>query len=117
MSTDYPTQGDTPDSSLTADEREKAFPIHIEMGDSTANFTVPKVPGIDQLPDSGCALVEFKRSDDDNGDIVLMISTICLPKSQDDAEEADEPRDLEDALMKGGPKPRPPMDDEMTEGE
>lgn len=108
---------------MTEEQREKAFPIHIELGNemSSIGFDGKKsgkpqkstiyptayisgVEGLEKIPDEGCMLVHFKRNGltvrkDGNGkstaSVELELHTICL---EDEADE--DVDDIVDSLYK-----------------
>ncbi len=89
-------------SELSAEEREEAFPVHIELGrkakdlgmdgkSGKAKMVYPKVyleavPGLEQLPAKGCMLVEFVRDElrigKDSAGATIELHTICLMESE-----------------------------------
>lgn len=110
---------------LTESQREKAFPIHLELGRSL-NETVSPAPekpkkgkgkkyyptlfidsvaGLEQLPEEGCILIDYKRrsmtvSQRDGKatcSVELEIRTLCLPDEYEDTNDAEE---LVDELAK-----------------
>ncbi len=106
-------------SELSAEEREDAFPIHIELGQKTKDLRMPmeassdkkgkskmvfpkvyiaSVPGLEKLPAKGCMLVEFVRDElrigKDGAGATLELHTICLMES----EAEDDGDDLGDKL-------------------
>lgn len=101
---------------MNESQREKAFPIHIELGkrpNSTSPIQVrdempsPKkyyptlfisdVEGLEQLPEKGCILIDYKRRSlsirEEGGktsaSVELEIRTMCLPEEygEEDAED------------------------------
>lgn len=108
MSNNYP---------LSDAEREKAFPVHIELGDTPAELSISKVDGLDQLPDKGCALIEYTKEDDGEGGVTLTINTVCLPEDGGGESDENESEDLPSAMKsfaKDQGKTLP--DDETDEG-
>lgn len=109
--------------SLSAKEREEAFPVHIELGKTGGDMPVAMVdkkekskkyfptvyidaiPGLEKLPKEGCMLVEFKRKElrigEDSAGVTLELHTICLMSEEADEDDA---YDLESAMKKQGPK-------------
>lgn len=113
--------------SLTAKQREEAFPVHIELGKDGGDMAMPvpadavgkkgkskkyfptvyidAIPGLEKLPKEGCMLVEFKRKElrigEDSAGVTLELHTICL--MSEEAEE-DDAYDLESAMRRQGPK-------------
>lgn len=100
---------------MNESQREKAFPIHIELG-RTMGVPVPDeatskpskekfyptifvsdVEGLEQLPKEGCILIDYKRRSlsvrEENGKVTasveLEIRTMCLPEEYGE-EDADE---------------------------
>ncbi len=90
-------------SELSAEEREEAFPVHIELGRKANGMDLPDgkkgkskmvypkvyidaVPGIEQLPAKGCMLVEFVRDElrigKDSAGATIELHTICLMESE-----------------------------------
>ncbi len=72
---------------LTPEEREEAFPIHIELGKTgKGKVTYPVVfidaPGLEQLPEKGCALVEYVRHEDGS----IEMRRFCLAENSDEGE-------------------------------
>lgn len=104
------------DYSMSESEREKAFPIHIDLGRKESGMAMPAmpagakkgkartyyptvyidaIPGLEQLPKEGCMLVEFRRKrlsieegadGEDTAGVTLEIRALCLPEEM--AEEA-----------------------------
>lgn len=97
---------------MTEEQREKAFPIHIELGDEATELELtskgPKkgkkrmvypalyianVEGLEQIPEEGCMLVDFKRRNlsinknekgDTTASVELEVRTICLEEETDE---------------------------------
>lgn len=83
---------------LSESQREEAFPVHIDLGKKVAgrvsypvvDFGDTKVS--EQLPDEGCALVHFKKSEDGS----IEAHRICL---SDEGGEGDYgPKTLESVM-------------------
>ena len=128
---------------MTEEQREKAFPIHIELGREMSNVDmfspsktkakgkkkmvypslfISDIEGLEEIPDEGCMLVHFKRrgmsinKDDKNkttASVELQIKTICLQDEED--EDTD---DMIDKMFKKSQKHVGYRDeDEETEDE
>lgn len=110
---------------MTESQREKAFPIHIELGKSTDMPTAVPAPvdekkpekyyptlyidniaGLEQLPEEGCILIDYKRRSltvnkrkgkKPTCSVELEIHTICMPKDYEDTNDAE---DIVDELVK-----------------
>lgn len=91
---------------LSDKQREEAFPIHIELGKKDGDrISYPVVElgdakGLDRLPEEGCALVHFKKSEDGS----LEMHRICL--AEDSGDDDYGPKTLASA-----------MDGKMAEGD
>ena len=127
---------------LSESQREKAFPVHIDLGkkmsegqmgaiasnssrsDSKSKLYYPTlyiegVKGLEQLPEEGCILVEFKRTrlsiEDRDGKpttgATLEIHSLCLP--EDFPEMAED--DLEGLLKRADPARERDEEDEEDE--
>lgn len=110
---------------MTESQREKAFPIHIELG-KNLDDTVPQavvetkpekkkyyptvyidnIPGLEKLPEEGCILIDYKRRSmtinkrkgkKPTCSVELEIHTICMPE---DYEETDDAESIVDELVK-----------------
>lgn len=87
---------------LTPKEREEAFSIHIDLGKTAkGKVTYPlafieSVPGLDQMPEKGCALVEYVRHEDGS----FELRRFCLAENSDEGGEYGE-EDLGSALGDG----------------
>lgn len=81
---------------LNDKQREAAFPVHIELGrEDDGRISYPLVDFGDaaaQLPDEGCALVHFKKTEDG----LIEAHRICLAEGADD--EGYAPDTLESVL-------------------
>lgn len=123
---------------MTEEQRERAFPIHIELGRESDDIEItPKgvkkgkkrtiyptvyiadVDGLQNIPVEGCMLVDFKRrnlsvNENDKGDttasIELEIRTICL-------EEEEEDEDTDDMIDKMYKKAKRVVGDDKDEDE
>ena len=113
--------------SLSEKEREAEFPVHIELGTEPGKGNSPMampenpkkkyyptlyisgVKGLDQIPEEGCALIDFKRrsitvSDregEKSGSVELEICTLCLQpedEKSEDGGEHDAMNDMVDSL-------------------
>ncbi len=100
---------------MNEEDRGKAFPIHVEMGDDGPILDLGDRANAVNLPDSGCILVDYEKNEDGT----LTVKTMCLPAE----ESEDEPDDLSGAMdmaMRKGEKkaaiPAKPAD-EYTEEE
>jgi|DEB19_MinimDraft_2_1074335.scaffolds.fasta_scaffold00282_4 hypothetical protein len=110
---------------MTEQQREKAFPIHVELGrranegaipemsDGMANKSKNKkyyptvyisdIAGLENLPEEGCILVDYKRrsltinqrDDKTTCSVELELRTICMP---DDYDGSDDLSDIVDDL-------------------
>ena len=106
---------------MTEHEREKEFPIHVELGkkfnDSLPGMLMKNskkehyptlyigdVEGLENLPEEGCILVDFKRRSlsihkregkNPTCSVELEIRTICMPEEYEENAE-----DLVDELVK-----------------
>lgn len=97
---------------MTEEQREKAFPVHIELGHEAEGIEMSSkgikkgkkrtiypslyiggVDGIDEIPEEGCMLVHFKRRNltvnkndkgESNASVDLEIHTICLEEESDE---------------------------------
>ncbi len=108
---------------LSDKQREAEFPIHIDLGEKDGDsVSYPVVDfggakGLDQLPDEGCMLVEFKKSDDGS----IEAHRICLAaKESDDGEGDYGPKTLAsvmDGKMDNEEDAADSGDDEADEGE
>lgn len=91
---------------LTPEEREEAFPTHIDLGKSgKGKVTYPTVfiedvPGLEQLPEKGCALLEYVRHDDGS----IELRRFCLAENSDESDEYST-NDLSAAMDKGVEEP------------
>lgn len=102
---------------MTEEQRERAFPIHIELGEKADDIEItPKgvkkgkkrvvyptlyianVDGLQNIPAEGCMLVDFKRrnlsvNENSNGEttasVELEIRTICLEEEEEDEDTDD----------------------------
>lgn len=101
---------------LTESQREKAFPIHLEMGKEMPDMEMsdemdekPKkkkfypvvfisdIPGLEHLPEEGCVLMDYKRRSltvreqdgETQASVELEIRTLCLPEEYGE-EDADD---------------------------
>jgi hypothetical protein len=124
---------------MTESEREKKFPIHIELGKTAEigelamntkseskgktkkyypSFYISDVEGLEGIPEEGCVLIDFKRRSinvrtDQNGktttSVELEIHTICMP---DDYESEGDMGDVVDKMIKKSNSKKSEEDDE-----
>lgn len=129
---------------LSASERARAFPIHIELGmaesgmnspatpmrDDTGKHGKPKkhypvvyidgVKGLEKLPKSGCMLVEFRRrrlSLEENADGKETTGVSLELHTICLQGEQDEGGSLEDVMRRAGDKSSKADEDDETEEE
>lgn len=72
---------------MSEEEREAAFPVHIEMDENGPVIDLGERAKMVNIPQEGCALVDFVRDEDGN----LRIKTVCFegdPDSEDSLEQA-----------------------------
>ena len=105
---------------MTESEREKEFPIHIELGKSAdmgdfpmtgksdskgkkkkfyPTLYVSDVEGLEDIPEEGCILIDFKRRSinvrkSDSGktttSVELEVRTICMPNDYESEGDMDD---------------------------
>lgn len=110
-------------------EREKAFPIHIDLGSKAPELSlavnkpaktkkvypmlfIHGVEDLDQLPEKGCALIEFRRkriSTNQDGDeepkhsVELEVRAMCL-QDEEDSDDFDDAVDKMARKIHGKPE-------------
>jgi hypothetical protein len=124
---------------MTESEREKEFPIHIELG-KTAEINeltpafksgskgkknkyyptlyISDIEGLEGIPEEGCVLIDFKRRSINvrttqdgktTTSVELEVRTICMP---DDYESEGDMDDVVDKMMKKSNSKKSEEDDE-----
>lgn len=93
------------------EERGKAFPIHVEMGDDGPVLDLGDRADLVNLPNKGCVLVDYERNEDGS----LQVKTVCLPGAS--KAQKDDPMDLEEALGNNVPDEYEQGDDEDDDDE
>ena len=73
-------------------DRQKAFPIHVDMGEDGPVLDLGERGAAVNLPEKGCVLVDYELNEDGT----LAVKTVCLPAGDQDMDE--EPDDLGRAL-------------------
>lgn len=120
---------------MNESQREKAFPIHVELG-KKSDMNSPVAPpmdksdrkyyptvyisdvrGLEKLPEKGCILVDYRRRSltinqrdgESTCSVELELRTICMPEEYDDN---DDMSDIVDDLMSKASKKEDEDEDE-----
>lgn len=123
---------------MTEEQRERAFPIHIEVGRESDDIEITTkgvkkgkkrmvyptlyiadVDGLQNIPAEGCMLVDFKRrnlsiNENDQGEtkasVEIEVRTICLQEEEEDT-------DMDDMIDKMYKKAKRVVGDDKEEDE